>query len=161
MARLESRQDRDKKLVESLNSLAENKFEVWKYFEDRADRLGEQLWLIGTWLMAVAAATLSLPFVARFIEVSEDGFPFKIKFRAPVILIAVFGLAFCGYGYAALTDLRKHLEGNWRRASLAREGKWSEAGWSGRKRHGWNVLIGIGVLQVAAFLFLLVLACLP
>jgi hypothetical protein len=110
--------------------------------------------------MAGLAATLSLPFEARFIEVLEVSSPLKIKFRAPVILIAVFGLAFCGYGYAALTDLRKHLEGNWRRASYAREGKWSEASWSGRKRHGWNVLMGIGILQVAAFSFLLLLACL-
>ena len=49
-------EESDKELVESLILLTDNRFEVWKYFEERADHLGEQLWTVGIWLMALLAA---------------------------------------------------------------------------------------------------------
>lgn len=154
-------ESRGETLVKSLLLVKNDKFEVWKYFEERADRLGERLWSTGTWLMSLLAATLSLPFVAKFIEFPATGFPIQVTKRVPVALIAAFGIALCLYSYYALFDLREHIEGNWRRSTYALTDKWEQPEWGGRKRHGWNILIGVGIFAFVAFVFLLILACLP
>jgi len=148
------------KLVDSLLSIKNDRFEVWKYFEDRADRLGERLWLTGTWLMSLLAATLSLPFVAKLISFPDTGFPIQVPSRIPVVLIALFGILFCLYSYSALHDLRDHIQSNWRRAAYALTGKSEPTTWGGRKQHGWTVLLLVGILAIGGFTFLLLIACL-
>ena len=152
--------EKDEKLVDSLISISNDRFEVWKYFEGRADRLGEQLWTTGTWLMGLLTATLSLPFVGRFIRFPETTFAVQVNGRIPVVLIAVFGIFFCMYAYVALRDLRHHIEGNWRRALYARTGEWKASSLQDRKRHGWYLLLGVGILALTAFFILLIIACL-
>jgi hypothetical protein len=147
-----------KKLVDSLIAIKNDRYEHWKYFEDRADRLGERLWSIGIWLMSVVTAGLSLPFVAKFVAVPGTGFPVQVNAPLPVALISIFGIAFLIYSYQALRDLRDHIEGNWVGASYARTLELNPAAWSGRKRHGWNVLLAAGSLAFLAFTGLLVLA---
>ena len=154
-------ESRGEALVKSLLSVKNDKFEVWKYFEERADKLGERLWSTGTWLIGLLAATVSLPFAAKFIEFPATGFPVRVTQRIPVAFIAVFGIALCLYSYHALLDLREHIEGNWRRSTYALTDKWEQPDWGGRKRHGWNILLGVGVLALVAFVILLIFACLP
>lgn len=131
--------------------------ELWKYFEDRADRLGDRLWTIGVWLMTVIAGTLTMPFAAKFVDTSGGAILGTVTARAPVAMIAIFGLLFCAYSYAALRDLRDHIESNWRKAGYILTGTW-ESSWGGRKSHGWMVMIGVGGLSALAFLLLLVAA---
>jgi hypothetical protein len=152
---------RRKEFVDSLIALEENRYELWKYFEDRADRLSERLWSTGVWLMSVVALTLSLPFVARFVAFPSSGIPVQVNARLPVIAVSIFGIAFLVYSYHALRDLRDHIEGNWFRATYARTQKIDPVEWGGRKRHGWNVLRVVGLLAFLAFGGLLVLACIP
>jgi hypothetical protein len=152
---------RRKEFVDSLIALQENRYELWKYFEDRADRLSERLWSTGVWLMSVVALTLSLPFAAKFVAFPGTGIPVQVSARLPVILVSIFGIAFLVYSYHALHDLRDHIEANWIRASYARTLKLNPADWGGRKRHGWNVLWVVGLLAFLAFAGLLVLACIP
>ena len=158
MAQANSREKRDRSFVDSLLSIKNDKFEVWKYFEDRANYLSDHLWTTGTWLMTLLAATLSLPFAAKFITVADTLFPIKVVASIPVVLIALFGIALDFYAYVTVLDIRRHIEGNWRRAGYARTGQWKEASWEGRRRHGWNVLLGVGILAFVAFGGLLVLA---
>ena len=150
-------------LVKSLIDMEARRYELWKYFEDRADRLAERLWTIGIWLMAVIAATLALPFAAKFVVFPDTGFPIQVGARLPVALISVFGIAFLFYSYAALHDIQHHIIANWRRAIYARELTLIEGKWVDRKRHGWLVLLTVGYLALAAFVGLLVLAlmCAP
>jgi hypothetical protein len=151
--------DGQDKLVDSLLSIKNDKYEVWKYFEERADRLNDQLWKIGIWLLSVLATTLSLPFlVPGFIDVSRSTFPIQVKAQVPVALIAASGTAICVYAHIVLLDIRHHIEDNWRRSAYARTGAWKCAGWPGRKRHAWNVLVSIEFVAFAAFVALFVLA---
>jgi len=143
--------------VDAMKLIQPSQYELWKYFEDRADRLGERLWSVGAWLMAVIAATLTLPFVAKFIETSTAFFPVQVSGRLPVAMIAVFGMLFCTYSYAALRDVREHIESNWRKAGYVLNGTW-HVSWGGRKSHGWNVLLTVGSLGFAAFAALFLLA---
>jgi len=161
MSPSEPPEDSRKKLVDSLIAIGAKRYELWKYFEDRADQLGERLWSTGLWLMGIVAATLSLPFAARFVVVPGTESPAEITAPFPVALIAVFGIAFLLYSYFALRDLRDHIEGNWIRATYARTLKLDRASWGGRKRHGWNVLIAVGALALVAFAGLLFLALVP
>ncbi len=143
-------------LMKTLLSIKSDKFEVWKYFEDRADRLIERLWSTGTWLMSILIALISLPFVAQFISYKGSWFPITVDHPFPVILIAIFGTVFCVYAYVALSDLREHIEGNWERSMYALTEKWKEPSWKGRKRSGWNILMTFGVCGLLYFVFLLI-----
>jgi hypothetical protein len=77
-------------------------------------------------------------------------------------LAALVQLGGVGDGYVCthtvLRDIRRHIEDNWRRSAYARTGVWRFAGWRGRKRHAWNVLVSIEILALAAFVALFVLA---
>jgi len=143
--------------VDALKSIQPSQYELWKYFEDRADRLGERLWSVGAWLMTVIAATLTLPFAANFIETSTAFFPVRVAGRLPLTMIAAFGMLFCIYSYAALRDVREHIESNWRKAGYVLNGTW-QTSWGGRKSHGWNVLLTVGSLGFASFAALFLLA---
>ena len=143
--------------VDALKSIQPSQYELWKYFEDRADRLGERLWSVGAWLMTVIAATLTLPFVAKFIETPTAFFQVRVTGRLPVAMIAAFGMLFCIYSYAALRDVREHIESNWRKAGYILNGTW-QVSWGGRKSHGWNVLLTVGSLGFASFAALFLLA---
>jgi hypothetical protein len=93
------------KLVDSLIEIQGARYEIWKYFKDRADGLGERLWSIGVWLMTVIGATLSLPFAAKFIDFPKTGFPVQVSAPLPVAFISLFGIAFLIYSWLALRDL--------------------------------------------------------
>jgi Ca2+/H+ antiporter len=151
--------DGQDKLVESLLAIRNDRYEIWKHFEERADRLNDQLWKIGIWLLSVLATTLFLPFlVPSFIDVSRSAFPIQVKAQVPVALIAASGTSLCVYAHTVLLDIRRHIEHNWRRSAYARTGVWRCTGWRGRKRHAWNVLVSIEILALAAFVALFVLA---
>jgi hypothetical protein len=141
--------------IHALVALEPKKYELWKYYEDRADALGERLWSIGIWLMTVLAATLSLPFLAGFIKPGRGLFPLEVVSRVPAAILALFGLCFCVYGYAALRDVREHIESNWKKAGYLLNGTW-ESNWGGRKSHGWNVVVGVGAMAFAAFVLMFV-----
>ena len=153
-------QSRGEILVDSLIDLKGDKFGVWKYFEDRADRLGEQLWSTGTWLVSLIAATFVLPFAAEFIVVPNTLLPVRIASHGSIFLIAAAGIGLCCYSYFAMFDIRNHIEGNWRRAMYARTGKY-EATWGGRKASGWRVLRIIGTLAFVGFGIQMLISLLP
>ncbi|MET0071230.1 MAG: hypothetical protein ABW096_14430 [Candidatus Thiodiazotropha sp.] len=149
--------DRSKRRVEALKVLDDHQFELWKFYENRADALGARMWSIGIWQMSVIAATLSVPFAAKFIE-PQSTFPYLVaKVPAATALLAVFGILFCVYSYLALHDLRDHIKSNWRKAGYILEGTW-ESEWEGRKSHGWNILFGVGILALVGFFGFIVLA---
>jgi hypothetical protein len=151
-------EETDKDLVDSLLEIKNTRFEVWKYFEERANQLGDQLWAMGTWLMSLLAATLALPFVAKFVEFPTASFALQVTARLPVAVIALFGIAFSVYAFFAVLDVRRHVEDNWRRAGYARTNTWKPSSWPSRKRHAWNVLLGVGGLALLAFIALLLAA---
>src|SRR5262249_29608315 len=90
-----TKMERDKQLVDSLLALKDDRFEVWKYFEERANKLGDQLWSTGTWLMALIAATLSPRFVAGFLKVPDMFLEPQISVRPRVVGIGLFGMPIC------------------------------------------------------------------
>jgi hypothetical protein len=146
-----------KKRLQAVVGMTDDKFAKWQYFENRADRLGERLWSVGVWLLALVGAALSLPFVAQFVKPIAVCPWLHIENRVGLALLAAFGVLICVYSYFALRDLRDHIESNWRKAGNILEGKW-ESEWKGRKSHGLNVLFAAGVLALIAFLTLLLLA---
>ena len=149
-------------LVESLAKLPRDRFELWKYFEDRADLLTERLWTTGTWLLGILTAILTLPFAAKFVEVAGGLFPLTVKAHLPLGVVAAFGCACSVYAVLAIADLKDHIESNWRRALYARTEQWDgSVSLPRRKTTGWLILLGILILELVAFLGLFVLACLP
>jgi hypothetical protein len=149
----------DKELLDDLMKIKASQFDLWKYFEDRADQFGERLWTIGIWLMAVIGATLSLPFAAKFVTVTEGAFPIHVVARLPVAVISVFGMAFVVYAFFALLDIRHHIVGNWERAVYARTLEPERQPLGSRKLHGWWVLLVFGCTAAVAFAGLFILAC--
>ena len=129
--------------------------------------------------MSIVAATLSLPYAAKFITVSSIGFDVEVSAPLPAALISFFGIAFLIYSFYALGDLRYHIKHNWARANYARtykpredtksdqpkssenpnSDKLEQSMWEGPKRHGWYVLLTVGGLAFLAFAGQFVLAC--
>lgn len=109
----------NEKLVSEIKKIKPPESEVWRYFEDRADRIREKIWTVGTWLLGILSAILALPFVSGMIAV--DGTQtFEIKTKLPVTAICVFGLLFCGYSGRVWWDMKNHLWDNFDRANIAR-----------------------------------------
>ena len=129
-------------------------FEVWRYFEERADQIGQQLWSSGTWIMCVVAATLA----ADFIGASDQYFSLAFESRIPPAVVSAFGVALCMYSYFALTDLHEHMQKNWQRANFARKGTWERAEFTRAKRHGWKLLLWSGRFSFVSFFLMLLLA---
>jgi hypothetical protein len=146
-----------KKRVDAAKGLSADHFSVWKHYEDRADQLGQELWSVGSWLAALVGATLSLPFLAHFVEPLPVRPYFSVTNRVGVGLAAAFGLLLCLYAFFALSDVREHIESNWRKAGYVLDGTW-QSDWKGRKNHGWLILLAIGGLASMAFAGMLLLA---
>jgi len=47
--------------LKALKQVDETTFRLWSFHEERAERLGDRMWTVGTWLIAVVAATLANP----------------------------------------------------------------------------------------------------
>ena len=153
----EERAASSQRRVDATRAMTPDKFAVWKHYEERANRLGEQLWSMGAWLIALVGATLSLPFVGGLVKHLPSQPHLQIENWAVVAIIALFGILLCGYSFIVLGDLREHIESNWRKAGYVLEDSW-EANWEGRENHGWRVLQFIGALAFLGFLALLILA---
>ena len=145
----------DKQLVNELLCLTPGttRYDLWKYFEDHADRLRERLWTIGTWLVTILIAVLALPFTVKFIQVEatkpltlQSVVP-SVQSPIPLLGVALFGLAFGVYACFVVWDLRKHIKDNWRMAGFAR-GKDETP--SLRRTGSWILYVLIG-LQLIAF----------
>lgn len=146
--------DSSRMRVEKLKNLKKSKpdeFELWKYYEDRADKLGDLLWTYGVWFMAIIFGALSIPFSANFIDVGESLLSIKIERPFPVLLISLFGLIFCLYSYNLLQDVKEHVESNWRKSGYVLNGVW-ESNWGGRKGHGWKFIVVVGAMAFLSFL---------
>ena len=149
----------DKEFVNELLGLTPAKYDLWKYFEDRADRLRERLWTTGTWLTTILIAVLALPFTVKFIQV-EATKPLtlqpavqSVQSPIPLLTVAVFGFAFSVYALFVLHDLQKHIKFNWRMALLARNKDEKPS----FRRTGSIVLRVIIWLQLGAFAVLVFL----
>jgi hypothetical protein len=153
-----SDEERDRKLIEGLLLLKSDKYEIWKYFEDRAERITERLWSTGTWLISLLAAIISLPFIAKFILVQPIGFPIKVINPIVVILISFFGISSCIFSYFTLVDMKEHIIRNLRRSNYVRTDIWYKLTLKGRKKSAWNIIFSIGVLSLICFICFIFLA---
>jgi hypothetical protein len=141
--------EKDKEVVQSILALDKDKFERWKYFEDRAAQLRERLWTAGTWLATILSAALALPLTAKFLQVGEGATLLAVRSPIPLFCVAVFGLAFSVYSLLVLKDHKEHIETNWQRANFVRTNEYMAP--PKFRRRGWTVLWAIIGLQLAAF----------
>jgi hypothetical protein len=157
MTRPPTPKQRDEERITELLELDPRRFEVWRYFSDRADKFAEQLWTTGTWMLGIIAAVLFLPFVAKFVVVDAANL-IKFESRNLTMLVCVFGIMLCGYAYTALLDIRQHLQRNWERSDLALTDNWQKSDWGGPKFRGWWILIVFGAFALSGFVGLSVLS---
>jgi hypothetical protein len=101
---------------------------------------------------------LSLPFAAKYIIPNEGGFPFQVTAPLGVVVISVAGLVVLVYAHFGLSDIKDHMERNWRRSGAIGDAHQYRGGLSGRKRSGWVVLRYCGWAALVGFVFLLAIA---
>jgi hypothetical protein len=90
-----------------------NKFEVYKYYEDRADNLKARLWSSGTWLLTIMGAMVAVPFTANYIEVAAGLIPINVVEGIPVIAFCIGGFLMCFYSWIVIHEFKRHIEGLW------------------------------------------------
>lgn len=89
-----------------LKDLDERSFELWKFYEERSDNLKSESWTLGTWILTVQAAILTLCVTQGKMRLCEH-WPL-ICFDEPRVAAAIF----------LLTDYSHHIRENWDRAKL-------------------------------------------
>ncbi len=85
-------EDRARKRIDATLKIASDKFAVWKHYEERPDRLGDQLWSVGAWLIALVGTTVSVPFVGSLVKHLPSQPHLQIDNRGAVVGIAIFGI---------------------------------------------------------------------
>jgi hypothetical protein len=126
MEAMESVDQAKRRIIEQVDKLLSinngNRFELWKYFEDNANKLQSTLWDQGKWLLAIQGGVLFLPFTAQLIK-PRTSFPFMTsEYLFSIFLIYLFGIVFSAYALALQKDLGKHISRNFDRAICARDG---------------------------------------
>lgn len=91
----------------------EDYFEIWKYFEDRADNVKEAMFKTLTWTVGFAAALLGFIFV-KLTDYDKNNA--VLPLRWVVFLAALAGLVICLYSSFTLSEAGKHIRNNWKRA---------------------------------------------
>ncbi len=90
-----------------------NKFEIYKFYQDRADHVKDRLWSAGTWLLTVMGVVVAIPFTASFIEFEKSFLPLKVINDIPVIALGIFGLFLCLYSWFVINEFKQHVEMLW------------------------------------------------
>lgn len=140
--------DVNKKIVDTVLGLSgADPFTLWRYYQDRADQIKERLWVTGTWLIAVGAAILAVPFTTDLVSLENSLLPFQTEKPIPVVLIAVFGVLFAKYSLEVVKDFVTHIESNWRRADYLKNDEIRELRLS---TTGQKTLTIILILQLTA-----------
>ncbi len=95
-----------------------NYTDIWKYLEDRANKLKDRAVTLSTWLLGLATAMIAFA-ADKTIRVGADG----ATVNAPelVLLIGVLGLGLVWYVVKMLKNYGLHLERNFKRADRARQ----------------------------------------
>ena len=152
--------DKLERQVDSVKKLESSDLELWKFYEERAERLSERLWNTGIWLMTILTAILATPFAANFVVPTEKCPYLLVKVPIATGLIAFIGMLFCWYAYMALKDMRKHIERNWIRAECilkdTEQINTEQIKCKDRKDYGWIVLLSVGIMSFAGFFFLFI-----
>jgi hypothetical protein len=174
--------------LECLQKKHKERFEIWKFHEDRGDKLRGRMWTIGTWRIAVLAAILALSFNKDFMEVRKEPFqlvipnwipvtatlalsfnkdfmevrkePFQLVIPnwIPVTVLAVFGLIFGVFSLFVIHDMKGHIQSNWTKAAYALTNYWEEIRF---RKTGWRVLLVLTIFELVAFAGLLILSLFP
>ncbi len=101
---------------------ATGEYDLWKYFEDRADQIKERLWTTATWLISVQAAFLTVLFGAKILQFgAASPLQFSICLPIPAFLLCLFGVCISAYSRIVIIDAASHVTKNWRRANQISE----------------------------------------
>ncbi len=87
--------------------------DLWKYFEERADRVKEAMFSTVTWAIGFAAAILGF-IVAKLIDFESAWF--KLRHAGLVLGASAAGIALCVYCWILVGESKKHMIRNWNRA---------------------------------------------
>jgi hypothetical protein len=89
-------------------------FDLYKFFESRADTIKASMFESVTWVVGFAAAVLGFV-VATFVDFSTD--PVSVKHPMAAIISSCGGVILCVYALFLLYDAANHILRNWDRAN--------------------------------------------
>ena len=109
-----------KKKMERLRNLDDRNFEIWKFFETRADNLKGSLWTTVTWLVTLKSALLAFMLSdQRVMQFTNAGFGLAPSVPTLVFVLSALGLSLAFLTWALVEDIARHIRSNWLRASAA------------------------------------------
>jgi hypothetical protein len=108
------------KKIEKLRGLKDRDFEIWQFFEKRADDIKGSLWTTATWLVALKSALLAFMLGdERIMQFTSDGLGLTPSAPTVVLVLSALGLALAFLTWAIVGDIAGHVRRNWLRASAA------------------------------------------
>lgn len=103
-----------------IRELAEDQdYDLWKYFQGRADIVKARLWTTVTWLISAQVGFLALLFSADILAFTEETrTQIAICLPIPAFVLCLFGFGLSAYSLFVICDSFKHMAWNWLRANL-------------------------------------------
>lgn len=119
-----NKDDKDKarvrKKIKKLRGLTDRDFEIWQFFEKRADDIKATLWTTATWLVALKSALLAFMLGdERIMQFTNDGLGLTPSVPTVVLVLSALGLALAFLTWGIVGDIAGHVRSNWLRASAA------------------------------------------
>jgi hypothetical protein len=142
-----------KHIDQGIRLAGSNRYDLWKFYQDRADTIRARLWTIGTWLVALISALAALAHQGDIIGL-RPGFPgIAILLPWPAFFIAMMGLILVILTLFIVFDNLKHIVNNFTYANYISSEQWIPAT---LPRHTRN---GAYTLEIILFLFLVGYGC--
>jgi hypothetical protein len=92
--------------------------DLWKYFQERAETIKQNMFQTVTWLLGLSAGLLGYT-LSTFVKF--DTAQLSVKYPEFGLLFCALGLAICIYAGLLLHDYGSHIQSNWNRADYCKE----------------------------------------
>lgn len=99
----------------------ENFLELWQYFQDRADKLKERQWTVGTWILTLLSGLIAFSLDENTLIFSFSQTGIIVSKPLPALVLGIVGILICLYGWVVVFNYGTHIQRNWDRADRVKD----------------------------------------
>jgi 2',3'-cyclic-nucleotide 2'-phosphodiesterase (5'-nucleotidase family) len=150
--------EKNQERIRQIARLEGTGWNLWRFYEDRADTIRARLWTVGSWLIALMGAVLVFLFQYQFLGFQRP-FPGIVVLKPwPSAFIALVGLVLALLTCSIVWDSMKHIRNNFTYADYVWSNRWSPASLTRQTRAGALALMIIAGLFLLANVWVLALS---
>ena len=94
------------------------RLDLYKFHQDRVEKIRSRLWTTLAWMAALQGALLAFMFDKLNLRLGEGLLP-RIEQPKMALILSIFGVLFASYTLKIIDNGTAHIESNWRRSDIA------------------------------------------